>query len=276
MCIWFPNATQEQLVSSTNPTGKITNSDLEMAGLLMHWLVLESIADLQHTHVATGCNNTPTVAWTTCLLATKAPIAAHLIRALALRMLACQASPLTAFHLPGETNRMADLASRSHTTFPEDHLFLAHFAQTFPLPQGIFWHLFRPSSNTSGKLFSTLQTTTSPMAWWLQTTSKGSVIGATGSGSSRPISTSTYKASIANNKFPSCKHSLNGSGKETSAEAIKSKQAPYKMLSGPSARPSNWMASATHSTNREQQITTYELADKSKPSNRMTHHRNLN
>jgi len=77
--IRFSKAIQDQLVSSTNPTGRITNSDLEMAGLLMHWLVLESIADLQHTHVATGCDNTPTVAWTTRLLATKAPIAAHLI-----------------------------------------------------------------------------------------------------------------------------------------------------------------------------------------------------
>jgi len=274
--IQFPNAIQEQLVSSTNPAGKITNSDLEMAGLLMHWLVLESIADLQHTHIATGCDNTPTVAWTTRLLATKAPTAAHLIRVLALCMLACQASPLTAFHLPGETNRMADIASRSLKTFPNDKTFLTHFALTFPLPQGIFWNLFLPSSNTAGKLFSTLQTTTSPMAWWLQTTNKGSVIGATGSSFSRQILTTTFKAHIANKKFPSYKLSLSGSGKEISAEAIKSRQEQSKTPSGPSARPSNWMATKIHSTNQEPRTTTSGSAAKSKHSNEMTPHCNRN
>jgi len=102
------------------PSRKITNLDLEMAGLLMHWLVLENIADLQHTHIATRCDNTPTVAWTTWLLATKAPMATHLICALALCMLVCQASPLTMFHLPGKTNCMADIASCSLKTFPNE------------------------------------------------------------------------------------------------------------------------------------------------------------
>ncbi len=109
--IQFPHAIQMQLISQKNPSGSITNSDLKMAGLLMHWLVLENIANLEHAHVASGCNNTPTVARTSRLLASKAKTAAHLIRALALRILACQTSPLAAFHIAGAMNRMADLAS---------------------------------------------------------------------------------------------------------------------------------------------------------------------
>jgi len=256
--IRFPNEIQRQLVSQKNPTGSITNSDLEMAGLLMHWLVLENIANLQHAHVASGCDNTPTVAWTSCLLASKAKTAAHLIRALALRMLACQASPLVAFHIAGETNRMADLALRSHAPFPNDQKFLTHFASLFLAPQGISWHLFLLSINTSGKLFSALQTPTSPMAWWLQTTNSGSVIGNTGSNSSRPISARTFKTYIAKNKFPSFKHSSNGLGKVTLDEASKSKRAPYKTQSEPSERPSSWPDSPTQPTSQVPQTTTSE------------------
>ncbi len=82
--ITFPPDIQQAIVSESNPTGRLTNSDLEMAGMLCQWLVLEVMAEVAHTHVAIGCDNTPTVAWSSRLLATKAPIAAHLLRALAL------------------------------------------------------------------------------------------------------------------------------------------------------------------------------------------------
>jgi len=75
----FPLQIQEQVVSATNPHGKITNLDLKMTGLLLQWIVLEQFADLAHTHVACWCDNTPTVAWATKLLATKATNAARLL-----------------------------------------------------------------------------------------------------------------------------------------------------------------------------------------------------
>jgi len=69
--ITFPPDIQQAVVSESNPTGWLSNSDLEMAGMLCQWLVLEVMADGTHTHIAIGCNNTPTVAWSSCLLATK-------------------------------------------------------------------------------------------------------------------------------------------------------------------------------------------------------------
>jgi len=60
--VLFPLEIQNDIVSEANPTRKISNSNLEMTGLLLHWLVLERIADLAHLHVACWCNNTPTVA----------------------------------------------------------------------------------------------------------------------------------------------------------------------------------------------------------------------
>jgi len=80
----FPLEVQQQVVSQSNLHGKITNLDLEMVGLLLQWIVLEQFTNLTHTHVACWCDNTPTVAWATKLLATKATNAAQLLCILAL------------------------------------------------------------------------------------------------------------------------------------------------------------------------------------------------
>jgi len=84
----FPPDIQAAVILDSNPTGTITNSDLEMAGLLCQWLALKPFADLAHCHVAVGYDNTPVVAWASCLLASKAWLAAQLLRALALHMIA--------------------------------------------------------------------------------------------------------------------------------------------------------------------------------------------
>jgi hypothetical protein len=35
-----------------------------MAGMLIHYLVLEHLVSLKHVHVAAWCDNTPKVSWT--------------------------------------------------------------------------------------------------------------------------------------------------------------------------------------------------------------------
>jgi len=253
-CTKFPLAIQQSLISTTNPHGAISNSNLEMAGLLLHWMVLKSLADLHHAHVTAHCNNLPMVAWTSHLISSKDTVTAHLLHALTLHMLTCQASPLTPFHLPGTANQMTDFASCSFTTLPKNHAFLTKFPSLFPLPQDVLWHLFQPHSSTTGKVFSALQTTMLPMVWWLQTTSKGNLTGATGSNLCWPMLICTFKAFIAMTKCPSYKPSLSGPDRETWAEDTRSKPEPSKMPSLQLARPSNWMASQTCSTPRFQQV----------------------
>jgi len=68
----FPQEIQAKMVSYNNLKGTISNSDLEILGLILHWLVLENLPDLAHTHVACWCDNTPMVAWASKLLSTKA------------------------------------------------------------------------------------------------------------------------------------------------------------------------------------------------------------
>ena len=67
--------------------GIITNSDLEMAGLLLLWLVMESVCgSLKEKRVALFSDNSPMVGWVRRLATRGSMVSAHLIRALALRL----------------------------------------------------------------------------------------------------------------------------------------------------------------------------------------------
>jgi hypothetical protein len=64
---------------------KISNSDLEMAGLLFLWLVMELVCgNLQEKRVALFSNNSPTVGWVQRLDTHGLLVSAHLIQAIAL------------------------------------------------------------------------------------------------------------------------------------------------------------------------------------------------
>ena len=65
---WFfewPQEIRDQFCSSSNKTGSLTISDLELTGILLHWMVLEHSVDpttLNHNSVAIWCDNQPAVA----------------------------------------------------------------------------------------------------------------------------------------------------------------------------------------------------------------------
>jgi hypothetical protein len=92
----------------------ITNSDLEMAGLLLLWLVMESVCtSLREKRVALFSDNSPTVGWVRRLATHGSMVSAHLIRALALRLKLNGTCPITPLHIAGEENSMMDIPSRS-------------------------------------------------------------------------------------------------------------------------------------------------------------------
>jgi len=124
--VQFPKEISKNVISASNPKGAISNSDLEMMGmLLVAWLILKTLVDLRHTHVWLGCDNTPSVAWASCLLATKAPVAARILRILTLHMMACQASPLMAASIPGIFNTMA-MPPHDHSCLTLAHKHFCH------------------------------------------------------------------------------------------------------------------------------------------------------
>jgi hypothetical protein len=73
--VQWPDDIRLSVISFDNPSGSLSNSDLEMAGMLLLYLVLEHLTTLRHIHVAAWCNNTPTVAWMNKLSASRSPIA---------------------------------------------------------------------------------------------------------------------------------------------------------------------------------------------------------
>jgi hypothetical protein len=124
--------------------GKLTNSDLEMAAVLLQHLVAERLRPLRHCHTAIWSDNTPTVSWST-KMADKAttPVAGQLLRALAMRQRTHGAALPSVTHYAGSQNLLADAASRSFTKFHHgfargrpaisDEEFLTSFNDVFSL-----------------------------------------------------------------------------------------------------------------------------------------------
>ena len=97
-----------------NKTGKLTINDLELAGLVLGWLVLEGVCkDLVFKHIGMFCDNMSSVAWAHRGSTSTSLPAARLLRFLALRQRARQASSLLPLHIAGDNNQMADIPSRA-------------------------------------------------------------------------------------------------------------------------------------------------------------------
>ena len=182
----WPAEIQAKVQTQENPSGTITNSDLEMAGLLLVWLVMEAVVpSLRHKHVALLSDNSPSVSWVTRLASKSSMIAGALLRALALRLRVNRTSPLTPLHIRGVHNRIGDIPSRSfgykkEWHFPCEKSFLTFFNSTFPLPNQDSWHIFQLQPKICTRVTSVLLTKHSEAAEWRKLPSLGKSSGGTG------------------------------------------------------------------------------------------------
>jgi hypothetical protein len=186
----WPQEIRDRLVTDRNPDGDITNSDLEMLGALLGWIVLEAITCVRMAHVGMCSDNSPTVAWQTRGASKQSDVANRLLRILAIRMRVKRASPLVTKHLAGERNHLGDMPSRSFGYNAKWHCerdieFLALFNQTFPLPAQNSWTGFQIDPRVSRKCISELLTGGSPMEEWRQLPTLGSEYGQSGRPSAR-------------------------------------------------------------------------------------------
>ena len=251
----WPADIQARLVSWSNPQGDLTINDLEMAGLLLQYLVLELLVSLLHEHVAAWCDNTSTVSWARRMTSSRSTIGHRLVRALMMRINVNQASPLVTVSIQGCRNDMADVASRSFgqgsttssTNFDQSNLsFLQSFNSQFPLEQNASWRLFRISSKLSSLLFSELRGLPQSMDSWRRLTRKGNAIGTLGSNSASTITwTPSSDPEIQQPPLTPCKPLQHSSDVEASAEGGKLALSLFKSRYVPSARNSNWTQNRT-------------------------------
>jgi hypothetical protein len=106
----FPLKVTRQLVSTANPTGRVNNSDLELAGSVAQHDILCQIVDVQDVTIHNCYDNTSTVFWKHKGSATTTGPAAYLLRLQAPHQCHYGYAPLHGY-IPGEVNLMADVAS---------------------------------------------------------------------------------------------------------------------------------------------------------------------
>ena len=239
-------------------SGAVTINDLEMAGLLLQYLLLEQLVPMLHLHTAVWCDNTSAVAWTVKMSSNKSSIGQQLTRALASRMIINRSSHLAALSIAGIDNPMADLASRSFKRTGvkgnydlDDTNFFARFNSDYPLPQDASWLMLRLHNTVTSLVFSVLLGETPPMGSWLRLKKSACDIGPTG-----PTSPSSFKWT----PFSTVSPTLLGlhsspvlpvtSVKGMLVEDTQSGLDQFRTRYAPLARPLNWTSGPTPPTNQ--------------------------
>ena len=221
-------------------------NDLELAGIVMGWLVLEALQkDLQFKHVGMFSDNSASVAWTNKGCSTSSLPAARLLRFLSLRQRTRQTSSLISMHIEGANNAMADVSSRA---FKNGAYFAAHanlvdyFNTNFPLPQRKSWIEYKVPKKLSWRVISCLRGEQLPMESLTRLPKLGTSIGDTGVHTSLPArQPHPLNANHPSTKPSSSRASLSGSGQALTDSEIRSRFSPYTKRWQPSPRPSSWV-----------------------------------
>jgi hypothetical protein len=216
---------------------EITNSDLELAGVLVAWFVLESCVPMRYATATLFSDNTPTVSWTQSLMSrSEHPTSARLLRALAMRARTLESQVPTVPHWAGKNNRPADAASRSfdvkdpHFSLTDAN-FLTLFHASFPLSQDGYW-LLRPVPHIPlSKLILTLDGQRLPMQQWTYPPDFGT--GTTGQriAATKGIPIPTCRTAAPLSAVPCWLDSLPDIVQVTLAEAIKFREIPWPQQS---------------------------------------------
>ena len=192
-------AVQAQVVSEANPTGALTNSDLELEGTILHQWVIGKTAKVEGETTYTGCDNTPAVAWRGRGSSTSIKARARLLR-LAAGLRRKQRAHHRVGYLPGTDNRMADDASRLwHLTDAE---LLTHFNHHYP--QTTSWKLLRIPPEVNCWMTSVLLEPESRMEYVLRELQRLTPLGPYGAPSATPSTSPRVSPKSTTRSSSSC------------------------------------------------------------------------
>ncbi len=185
---WPPDNTAN-VVLDKNPKGKFMNLDLELARLVILWLMMEHVCcSLAKKRVAFFSDNSPTVSWVQQMASRSSLVAKQLIRILVLHFNIHTVCPITMLHIAGNQNAMTDIPSRSFGREPKWHFqseldFLTFFNTSFPLPHQNLRMLCQPTSAIAMCMISVLRMSAFTLDSWRRLPAAGKNIGTTGKSS---------------------------------------------------------------------------------------------
>lgn len=253
----WPLDIQKELITDKNRNGKLTINDLELAGLVLGWLVLEYVcADLQFKHVGMFCDNTSAVSWAYKGHTTTSTVAGRLLRLLSIRQRTRQASSLMPMNIAGKDNKMADIPSRAFKSGEFFHAktnLVNYFNIHFPLSQTASWTEYRIPEKLASRVISCLRGELLPMEQLCKLPGLAKGIGKTGQHTAANAQQTHTSAISQNVKKPSSSLPLpQGYGPGLSVEEIKSKFLRSRTRLRPSPRPANWLDNKVPSTKRRE------------------------
>jgi hypothetical protein len=240
------------IITKSNLTGTLTNSDLELAGLVLLWIMMEHVCtDLVEKRVALFSDNSPSVGWVQCMAVCSSLVAEQLIWVLALCFNLQRMCPITMLHICGDQNSMTDILSRLFGSKPKWHFkseenLLIFFNVNFPLPNQNLWTFCQPTSTIATCMISVLRMMPFTLEDWRQLPVAGRNIGTTGNGM-QPLWewTLTYRIPTSPSASDSSLGLLHKSAQASMARDIKSKIAQSVVHLRPLTRRLRWPATPT-------------------------------
>ena len=276
----WPENIKTALVTNTNPSGSISINDLELAGMVLGWLVMEyTIPNLAFCHIGMFCDNTSAITWAHKGSSSKSIPAARLLRFLYLRQRTKQTSSILPIHIAGEDNTMADISSRAFNQgkfFEASNDLLTYFNSHFPLSQNTSWTEFHLSPKLTTRVISCLLGEQCQLESLIRLPKLGKGTGAIGAIiQANAKLTHTYEENQKSSNPSSLPASLQGSGRVLTETDMKSKFHPSRTHWRPSPRPLNWQENTVPST--KQRASTYFLSKGvSRPSEERILHQHPN
>jgi hypothetical protein len=147
----FPSHIQQRLVLAKNPTGSITNSDLELAAIVLGATVLRHTHPTTHATLLCASDNQAAVTWQNQGSPSSSAARAFLLRWLATLTQRDQFDINTVFAL-GTTNTLANVFSRHFHL--SDQVFSELITRHFPIPGG--WQFVRLTKEIASNMISAL------------------------------------------------------------------------------------------------------------------------
>lgn len=241
----WPKEIREKLITDKNPSGTLTINDLELAGIVLGWLIMEIAEEnLEYSHIGMFCDNTSATSWASKGHSTKSIPAARLLRFLNLRQRTRKVSSLTTVHIAGVDNEMADICSRA---FREGKFFMAHtklctfFNTTFPL-QNESWTEFYLPKGLYTRVISCLLGEQAPMESLVRLPKIKRSTGSTGVPTPTTVArTPSSQKPMTSQEQPSSWASPRESELATMDWDQRSKFRESQKPWHPSPRPSNWL-----------------------------------